>query len=764
MPLDSRASQTPAATASSVDATTHALLRFANHEVIRELLRHDDGADDDVEGLDRRAREIESKLADVERRSIDEHAAECENLLHSGGEVERCDAILEEMEATLATFQKDLGRISSEIRDLQRASEVLRVQHANRARAASALGDIISSMTVEPDLINAIFRGDAGDESFVQGVQSLNEKLDALSALRGRGSTTSTSTSTPSLNHFAPALEKLRIKAVDRSWAFLYGEFTSLKKPRTNVQLVQENILAKYAPLIEFLRKRGPEVYWEVKSMYTDTLCKILKSSVASYLESLKKVTRSPRQKFLMASKSPLTQASPVISSNEVGSFAGNFAGLLLSTISGASSSVADNSVDDSDDLFILRDRIRALMTAESAPPIVVHRDSEKVASQESSRFEYEELFRSAHRVLIDAATFEFAFCDLFWKGERDMFDAIFAAPLAAYNDFVAHTVALFAHDAVGLLIAIRVNNAHRRVMSRRQLPVLDAYIDNLNMILWPKFKQACDAHIKSLEDIRESFEPSPEAPNFIVKRYASFVLALTTIAHARVGVGGEEGNVASQVDLLLDRMRQAMFDCLQNKFCASLKGSPLARSAYLVKSYDYICSTLSALAHVTEDVDDAERDDTPEGHTCTDLATLQFFECALGEESKSFVTHTLRDRFETIASLRSGLDSEQQVRECLASFQRDWRAGLSAMYEDCVTCYGARGDWRGKELFLRALNELVAEYESFVGNGEDKGAIKRELGGEFRDSLDEFIVSKPTFTLEANRARGKPESLETRV
>ena len=747
---DARASHASSAASPSVDASTNSLLRYANHEVIRELLRHDDGADDDFEGVDRRAREIESKLADVERRSIDEHAAECENLLELGGEVERCDAILGAMEKTLATFQSDLGRISSEIRDLQRESEVLRVKHANRAKAAQALGKTIASLTVEPELIDAIFRGDAGDESFVQGVQTLSAKLDALSALRGRGSTTSTSTSSappplPARNDFAPALEKLRVKAVDRSWAFLYGEFASLKKPRTNVQLIQENSLAKYAPLIDFLRTRGPEVYWEVKSVYADTLGKILKTSMASYLESLKKVTRSPRQKFLLASKSPSTLASPV-SSSEGSSFAANLAGMFSTiSLSGSASSV----VDDSEGLFTLGDRARSLMTAESAPPLVVHRESEKAPSQESQ--EYEELFRSAHRVLIDAATFEFAFCELFWKGEKDMFDAIFAAPLVAYNDFVAQTVALFSHDAIGLLIAIRVNNAHRRVMSRRRVPVLDAYIDNLNMILWPKFKQACDAHIKSLEDIRESFEPSPEAPNFVVKRYASFVFALTTIAHARVGTGSEEGDVASQVDVLLDRMRHAMFECLQSKFCASLKGSARARSAYLVRSYDYVCSTLSALAHMTDDADDTEQDG-PEKPACTDLATLQFFESMLVEECKSFVAHALRDRFETIASLKMRIDSELQVRECLASFHRDWRAGLSAMYEDCVSCYGARGDWRAKELFRRAQLELVAEYGSLVGDGENEGFIRRELGNEFRDSLNDVVVTKPTFTLEANR------------
>ena len=131
---------------------------------------------------------------------------------------------------------------------------------------------------------------------------------------------------------------------------------------------------------------------------------------------------------------------------------------------------------------------------AETGPPLVLHQPSDRV--QQEMR-EYEELFRSAHRLLIDTATFEYAFCEQFWRGEKDMFEKVFAGPLTVYNDFVAQGVATASKDAIGLLIAIRVNAVNRRVMSRRRVPALDAYFDNLNMTLWPKFKHACDEHVK---------------------------------------------------------------------------------------------------------------------------------------------------------------------------------------------------------------------------------------------------------------------------
>ena len=740
---------TSATSAATSSAAAREILRYANHEVIMELLRQDVD-EDDVESVDRRAKEIELKLADVERRSIDEHATECENLLELGREVEACEAILGAMESTLGTFQEDLGKISIEIRDLQRASEDLRVKHANRARAERVLGEIIESLTVEPELINALFKSDAGDEEFVQGVSKLGGKLDALKSMRSKESITSASL--PALNEFAPALEKLRIKAVDRSWAFLYGEFAALKKPRTNVQLMQENSLAKYAPLIDFLRKNGPEVYWEVKSVYANTMGTILKTSVASYLESLKTITKSPRLKVALASKTRASASSSPVgdaSSSAASVFAGMFSGMSLSPMR---SDVKCAQESDENNLFVLGDRARTILAAESEPPFVVHRQSDKVAQQAQ---EFDAIFRSAHRLLIDTATFEFAFCDVFWKGERELFDTVFAGPLVAYNDFVAQILSRFSHDAVGLLVAIRVNNAHRRVMMNRRMPALDAYIDNLNMTLWPRFKQACDVHTKSLEDLRDSFEPSPEAPSFIVKRYASFVLALTTIAHTKLG--GDEADVTSQVDSLLDHMRQVFFECVSSKLCASLKATPRLRSAYLVKSYDFVCSTLSSLANLNEDVD--EHVELPTRSTaCTELATLQFFETALADESKAFVDHALVDRFGSIVTLKTRLESadgadEASVRESLGKFHREWKQGMEAMYADCSSCYGStQGDWRPKDLFRRAQSELVQAYGALVGDGDDVGAVSRKLGQAFRESVNDIVVTKPTFALEFNR------------
>lgn len=44
-------------------------------------------------------------------------------------------------------------------------------------------------------------------------------------------------------------------------------------------------------------------------------------------------------------------------------------------------------------------------------------------------------------------------------------------------------------HDLVGLLLLIRINNAHQLIMNKRRVPCLDTYLDRVNLVLWPRLK-----------------------------------------------------------------------------------------------------------------------------------------------------------------------------------------------------------------------------------------------------------------------------------
>jgi len=57
-----------------------------------------------------------------------------------------------------------------------------------------------------------------------------------------------------------PELEKLKARASVRLREFLVDQINLLKKPKTNIQIVQKNILAKYKVFTEFFKDQNPQV------------------------------------------------------------------------------------------------------------------------------------------------------------------------------------------------------------------------------------------------------------------------------------------------------------------------------------------------------------------------------------------------------------------------------------------------------------------------------------------------------------------------
>lgn len=730
----------------SPSATTTLLEAYATHDLVESLLKsqHDDADDDDYESgtkessfeeaLNRRAREVETKLADVERRSVDEHAAECENLLALKEDVDACARILSSLQTKVESFQDNLGRISSDIRGLQKQSVELRVQTRNRVDAEAALGRVVQSLAIEPSLINAVFNAeDVSNDDFLDALESLDAKLCAIGGMKPSDAS---SPRILAVNDVAPELERLRVKACERVWKFLHGEFSDLAKPLANVQQTQERVLIRYVPLIQFLRKHGKEVYWEIKALYVGVVSKSIKASVASYLEQLDKLAGRGVPAVDLASPTVLSKDTHADGAAATG--VGALTGMFAFASSNASAGTTNWTRDEVEGAFALGSRLETVRAAETEPPLVVHVKSDKVTQSAQS---IEELFRSANRLLIDTATFEYTFCEQFWRGEREVFESVFSPALATFNDFSSTCISRAARDAIGLLILICINDTHRRVMSTRRIPALDGYFDGVNLNAWPRFKAVCDVHVQSLIDMKDSFEPNPEAPSFVVNRFVDFTLALTNLAYSTAVDGAASSSTKSQVDLILDRARRAMNECVSSKLCASLQG--VEKSAYVIKSYDVVCSALSALALARDD-DDADDEHYSASEPSNELASLQYFESKLNEETTKYVDKVMASHFGELTH------SDDDVERSLADFLATWRRRLQTTHASCVSCFGSPGS-RANALFVKCADAVYAAYARID--------TERTLPSDCADDR----VSAAMFQVEVRRLVASSSSQQTR-
>ncbi|CAI0400895.1 unnamed protein product [Linum tenue] len=212
-----------------------------------------------------------------------------------------------------------------------------------------------------------------------------------------------------------PELEKLRQKAVSKVFDFIIQKLQALRKPKTNIQILQQSVLLKYKYVISFLKEHGKEVYTEVRTAYIDTMNKVLSACFRAYIQALEKL------QFDIATSSDLIG----VETGSIGLF-----------------SRVREPLKNRSAVFALGDRINILKDIEQ-PTLIPH-----IAEASSQKYPYEVIFGSLHRLLLDTATSEYLFCDNFF-GEEAMFNEIFAGPLTVIDEHF-NSILPNSYDAMG--------------------------------------------------------------------------------------------------------------------------------------------------------------------------------------------------------------------------------------------------------------------------------------------------------------------------
>ena len=178
--------------------------------------------------------------------------------------MQECDAVLARMQLLLLGFQDDLGGISEEIKHLQDESLSMGIRLKNRRAAEEKLHTFIDRCVLSPELCEKIVSPEV-NEGFLQAVISLSEKLKFLTKPSTANSKEGFSFEIPPAETFTgrtllPDLEKLKLKSISKANNYFTNQFQALRKPKTNVQVLQQSALVKYAPLLRFLQIEAPSI------------------------------------------------------------------------------------------------------------------------------------------------------------------------------------------------------------------------------------------------------------------------------------------------------------------------------------------------------------------------------------------------------------------------------------------------------------------------------------------------------------------------
>ncbi|CAL5428055.1 unnamed protein product [Camellia sinensis] len=616
---------------------------------------------------------VENNLWQVELESIQDYIKESDNLLSLHDQIHDCDSILSQMETLLSEFQAEIGSISSDIKVLQEKSMDMGLKLKNRKVAESKLAKFVEDIIVPPRMIDIIVDGEVNDE-YMRTLENLSKKLKFVEA------DVMVKTS-KALRDVQPELERLRQKAVSKVFEFIVQKLYALRKPKTNIQILQQSVLLKYMYVISFLKEHGKEVYVEVRAAYIDTMNKVLSAHLRAYIQALEKL-----------------QLDIVTSSDMIGVEARS-TGLF---------SRGREPLKNRSAVFALGERINILKEIDE-PALIPH-----IAEASSHKYPYEVLFRSLHKLLMDTASSEYLFCDDFF-GEESVFHEIFAGPIAVIGEHF-NSILPNCFDAIGLMLMIRIIHHHQLIMSRRRVPCLDSYLDKVNIALWPRFKMVFDMHLSSLRNanVKTLWEDDVH-PHYVVRRYAEFTASLI---HLNVEYGD------GQLELNLERLRMAADDLLVK--LAKMFPKPKLQTVFLINNYDMTITVLKEACPEGGKIQ-LHFEELLKNHTAV------FVEELLVEHFSDLIKFVKTRAFEdpTSGSERPINSTVSEVEPLVKDFASRWKGAIELMHNDVITSFS--NFLCGMEILRAALTQLLLYYTRL------SDCIKRIVGGS---TLNKDLVS----------------------
>lgn len=569
---------------------------------------------------------------------------------------------LVEAENTLLALVDRLELAERAAVDLQSKANDFEATVAANVSTQGRLSAFVDQLVLDPYLIRHVVDGKVGDVEYEHCLSALSKKV----ALYDMNDTKETA-SYEELNLY---LTKLVRTAIAKVRNYLIDRISLLKRPNTNVKIVKENVLLKHRPLVDFIELHAPNVFREVKTTYVDTMSRtyfILFKKYLAGLLTLKQQLPSENADTLVGSLSDASEGRTSQSlSNLFYSSSKSSQGISRISSGGIARGAGIGQ-------FALGSRLDVLKDMEG-PAIVL-----ATAIDNNERFYYEQIHRSLAKMLSETCASEHLFCKHFF-GESDgrMFNTFFRKIVGFLLDAVAaHTAPT--RDTIGVLLALKVNEAHRLSMQKRKILDLSDYFIQVDILLKPKFKKLLDENVASIAEAGKAMSRSTPrgggdtSPHIVTRRYAEFSASLLAIA--RFGTPD---------DSILEGLRRlrSEFNSFLNAVSAMFSRAKL-RYMFLINNIDLLLTMFRR-------------------HSVTTSEDYRFFAEFQEVHTAAYVEHEVADHFPDVVSFvrqyertakaqpaagvsRRPFPSSDRAKAVLRQFASNWRLSVQHMQDNAI-------------------------------------------------------------------------------
>nr|CAB3499333.1 unnamed protein product [Digitaria exilis] len=209
---------------------------------------------------------VEGNLGNIEESLIQDYIEDNDSLALLHDQIHECDNILSQIGSILGGFQEHIGSISSEIRSLQLKSLDISLKLKNRKLVETKLAGFVEEIIAPPSLVDILVNGEV-DDGYARSLEILSKKLKFVQV-------DPLINASNALKDIKQELERLRQKALSKVSIHILEIFFAMRKPGTNIQILQQNLLQKHRYLVLFLKEHGSETYANLCASYVDTMNK----------------------------------------------------------------------------------------------------------------------------------------------------------------------------------------------------------------------------------------------------------------------------------------------------------------------------------------------------------------------------------------------------------------------------------------------------------------------------------------------------------
>ena len=114
-------------------------------------------------------------------------------------------------------------------------------------------------------------------------------------------------------------------------------------------------------------------------------------------------------------------------------------------------------------------------------------------------------------------------------EGAVELFGPLFRPSLKIFIDNIKNTVSS-TYDIYSLLLMLAINEKNKQLFREREFSALDYYFDQISMLIWPKFDELFEFHIKSIQVSNTKTYKNLEkasSSRLLIERFSDFVVGL---------------------------------------------------------------------------------------------------------------------------------------------------------------------------------------------------------------------------------------------